>query len=162
LWFVTLNHEYRTKRGRALQERQDIVYREAKPSRTSEAKEAAPAETERNCVVRKTLSTAPTLLFRYSALTFNGHRIHYDLPYATGAEGYRGLVVHGPLQATLLLNVAAADYGARLSDISYRAVSPAIAGEPLSICANGGGEAEAYWTQSAAGRVHVEAKVTRP
>jgi 3-methylfumaryl-CoA hydratase len=74
------------------------------------------------------------MLFRYSALTFNGHRIHYDQPYVTGEEGYPGLVVHGPLQATLLLHLAAGALpGRRLARFEYRALSPAFAGEPLEV-----------------------------
>jgi 3-methylfumaryl-CoA hydratase len=75
------------------------------------------------------------MLFRYSALTFNSHRIHYDTPYATGTEGYAGLVVHGPLQATLLLDLAHARAapGLRLSRFEYRALAPTFAGLPLTI-----------------------------
>ena len=80
------------------------------------------------------------MLFRYSALTFNSHRIHYDLPYATREEGYRGLVVQGPLTATLLLQLAAAQLGDnRLKTFAFRGVSPAIGGEPLNLVMRGTG-----------------------
>ena len=76
----------------------------------------------------------PRLLFRYSALTFNTHRIHYDAPYARDIERYRGLVVHGPLTASLLLQLAAERYGEnRLARFTFRGTSPAIAGEPLHL-----------------------------
>src|SRR5207248_11533953 len=75
----------------------------------------------------------PVILFRYSAITFNGHRIHYDAPYATTVEGYEGLVVHGPLQATLLLNLAAVIGGQVPSRLSYRALAPLIGGRPFEI-----------------------------
>jgi 3-methylfumaryl-CoA hydratase len=74
------------------------------------------------------LTPSEPLLFRFSALTFNSHRIHYDLPYARDAERYRGLVVHGPLMASLLLQLAGP-----LQRFAFRAVSPAIAGEPLHL-----------------------------
>jgi 3-methylfumaryl-CoA hydratase len=75
------------------------------------------------------------MLFRYSALTFNGHRIHYDSPYVTGTEGYPGLVVHGPLQATLLLDLARehAPPGRRLAKFEYRALAPTFHGQPLAL-----------------------------
>jgi 3-methylfumaryl-CoA hydratase len=75
----------------------------------------------------------PVLLFRYSALTFNGHRIHYDQPYATEVEGYEGLVVHGPLQAILMLNLAARLSERVPSRFSYRGVSPLISGRPVRV-----------------------------
>ena len=79
---------------------------------------------------------------RYSALTFNTHRIHYDLPYARDVERYRGLVVHGPLTASLLLQLAGAQFGDnRLARFSFRGVSPAIAGEPLHLVMRGTGDA---------------------
>src|SRR3546814_9181413 len=74
------------------------------------------------------------MLFRFSALTFNTHRIHYDAPYASKVERYRALVVHGPLIASLLLQMAAKELGMnRLERFTFRAVSPAIAGEPLHL-----------------------------
>jgi len=79
-------------------------------------------------------------LFRYSALTFNSHRIHYDLPYARDVERYRGLVVHGPLTATLLLDLARRELGDNvLASFSFRGVSPAICGEALHLVMRGGG-----------------------
>ena len=87
------------------------------------------------------------MLFRYSALTFNSHRIHYDTPYVTGTEGYAGLVVHGPLQATLLLDLAHAHAapGLRLSRFEYRALAPTFGGLTLSI--NGSPAADARSAQ---------------
>ena len=81
------------------------------------------------------------MLFRYSALTFNTHRIHYDLPYAREVERYRGLVVHGPLTASLLLQLAHAQFGAnRLASFAFRGLSPAIASEPLHLVMRGAGD----------------------
>ena len=74
------------------------------------------------------------LLFRYSALTFNSHRIHYDLPYATAVEGYPGLVVQGPLTASLLLDLCARELGPdALASFAFRARTPAFAGEPIHL-----------------------------
>jgi 3-methylfumaryl-CoA hydratase len=82
----------------------------------------------------RVLSPDPRLLFRYSALTFNTHRIHYDAPYAQSVERYRGLVVHGPLTASLLLQLAASELGENaLRSFAFRGLSPAIAGEPLHL-----------------------------
>jgi 3-methylfumaryl-CoA hydratase len=75
------------------------------------------------------------LLFRYSALTFNSHRIHYDQPYVTGVEGYPGLIVHGPLLATLMLdNLRRAHPARRVAGFAFRAVSPVFDTAPFSVC----------------------------
>ena len=75
----------------------------------------------------------PVTLFRYSALTFNGHRIHYDHPHATVVEGYAGLVVHGPLQATVLMNAAARRTGTTAIHVSYRGLAPLMAGQAAAV-----------------------------
>ena len=156
LWFVAVEHEYVTDRGTAIRERHDIVYREAAKPRAS-GKPPMSEETKSSGGQRWTIETSPTLLFRYSALTFNGHRIHYDLPYATEVEGYDGLVVHGPIQATLLLNMAASLDGVAPKRFSYRGLSPAIVGTPLSICAGQAEDNGEFWVESAAGIRHMEA-----
>jgi 3-methylfumaryl-CoA hydratase len=76
----------------------------------------------------------PVLLFRYSALTMNGHRIHYDAPYAREVEGYPGLVVHGPLTATMMLEALAREVGGRVARFAFRAVQPVFAGEAMAFC----------------------------
>ena len=117
-------------RGNRITERHDIVYREdpgAGPAAQPAA--AVPWAAERVW----TITPDPVLLFRYSALTFNGHRIHYDFPYATGVEGYGGLVVHGPLQATWMLNLAADLLGRLPARFSYRGLSPLTCGQPVRI-----------------------------
>src|SRR5262249_3409205 len=102
LVFVVVHHTIRTPRGLALTEEHDIVYRD---NLQADAPVAQPqsASVEEDCA--REVSADPVLLFRYSALTFNGHRIHYDRTYVTEVEGYPGLVVHGPLIATLLLDL---------------------------------------------------------
>jgi 3-methylfumaryl-CoA hydratase len=136
LAFVDVSHETRANGTLAVVETQSIVYRDAasggvalSPAPLGEGK-FDPAGWN----AHRTLTPDPRLLFRYSALTFNTHRIHYDAPYAEQVERYRGLVVHGPLTASLLLQLAAAELGAnRLRTFSFRGLSPAIAGEPLHL-----------------------------
>jgi 3-methylfumaryl-CoA hydratase len=85
--------------------------------------------------------TDPVLLFRYSALTFNGHRIHYDFPYATAIEGYPGLVVHGPLMATLMLDLCERALGPNaLARFSFRGLGPAFCGETLIVAGRARGD----------------------
>ena len=157
LWFVAVDHVYSTGRGIAIKERHNIVYREA--ARPSAAKPAADSEPAQRPFERSVaVATSPVLLLRYSAITFNGHRIHYDLPYATGVEGYVGLVVHGPIQATLLFNMAATELGAAPRKFEYRGLSPAIAGTDILVRRGAGGEADVYWTQGENGLVHMEAR----
>lgn len=130
LVFVTVSHEISTQRGLALTETQDIVYRDPTGDigkRVDAFSNDRPAQPP-----RASIETGPILLFRYSALTFNGHRIHYDHPYATGVEGYDGLIVHGPLMATLLANLAHGELG-RLETFRFRSQSPLICGERLEL-----------------------------
>ena len=120
LCFVTLEHEVISPRGLAITERQDVVYRDLAPA--ADAKPAAPAQ--RPAEWQRELQAGPVMLFRYSAITFNGHRIHYDRDYAMREEFYPGLVVHGPLQATLLLGFGAEILGRHPVAFSFRGVSP--------------------------------------
>jgi hypothetical protein len=115
LVFVAVDHEISTPRGLAMKERHDIVYRDAA---SREAKPAAPSAAEplRKAQWSATKAADAVMLFRYSALTFNGHRIHYDWRYVTEVEGYPSLIVHGPLQATLLIEFAASIRGAALGE----------------------------------------------
>ena len=154
LCFVAVHHEVSTPRGLALRERHDIVYREA--TSLPAAATAATAEPEPADLVWE-IEASPTLLFRYSALTFNGHRIHYDQPYATAEEGYAGLVVHGPIQATLMLNIAATLAGTTTLALDYRGLSPLIAGSRFFVKAqrNPDGSIKT-WTEGADGRLRME------
>jgi 3-methylfumaryl-CoA hydratase len=130
--FVTVRHHYSTPRGLALDERQDIVYRGLGSESPSNAGTSAPAPGSRKTV--RTIRADPVLLFRYSAITFNGHRIHYDHPYVTGKEGYPGLIVHGPLQATYLLRLASELKNGRLPRLfSFRSTRPLFDGGTISI-----------------------------
>lgn len=160
LCFVAVRHEYETGRGVAVRERHDIVYREAvSGTPASPAPTAAAAAPARAADLCWTVPTDPVLLFRYSAITFNGHRIHYDFPYVTGVEGYAGLVVHGPIQATLLLNIAAQLGGAPPRQFSYRGQTPVIAGKPLTVIGARDSEGGlSCWTQAEDGTVCMQAR----
>jgi len=160
LVFVTVRHSLATERGLALVEEHDIVYREAPiPGSATVSAPPEPGTTPPAAAWHRRWWPDEVMLFRYSALTFNGHRIHYDQPYVTGEEGYPGLVVHGPLQATLLLVLAASALpDRRLARFDYRALSPAFAGAPLDVhgqpdadTASPTGEAR-VWASTAQGR----------
>lgn len=130
LLFVTVGHEYFQDGQRVLREEQDIVYREPTPPKLRDT-EALPEGQWQEMI-----EPTSTLLFRYSAVTFNGHRIHYDWPYATEVEGYPGLVVHGPLIATLNLRAfTKAHPNAHLRRFSFRGVRPLIS--PKSFVVSG-------------------------
>lgn len=119
--FVTVDHHYEQDGVEAIHEQQDLVYREPR------ALPARPGEPLPPLQWRRTIEPDPTLLFRYSAVTFNSHRIHYDWPYATATEGYAGLVVHGPLIATLVLDAfLQAHPGARPTDFRFRGLRPLL------------------------------------
>lgn len=97
------------------------------------------------------------LLFRYSALTFNGHRIHYDCPYVTEAAGYPGLIVHGPLQATLLMGLATEARGSTPRRFGFRGVAPLFAAGPFVGKAGPNGEGLRLWIEDAGGRTTMTA-----
>lgn len=128
LLFVTLRHDYLQDGNLCLREEQDIVFRQPSPPRLGDSQALPPADWQHS------VEPTPTLLMRYSAVTFNAHRIHYDWPYATQVEGYPGLVVHGPLIATLNLRAfCQANPQARLRRFAYRGVRPLIAPEPFQV-----------------------------
>ena len=128
--FVTVRHTLAGSKGAAFVEEQDIVYREAaKPGEKQRAPKPAPAD----ATWIKKIMADPVLLFRFSALTFNGHRIHYDQPYVTGTEGYPGLIVHGPLMGLLQMELARRSNPGRIAgSFEFRALSPVYAG-PFSV-----------------------------
>ena len=145
LAFVTLRHEVRQRNAPVLTEDQDIVYRESggaigeSPVETGEADE------------RRALVLNEVALFRYSALTFNAHRIHYDADYAREL-GYGGLMVHGPLLATKLAGFAQERLGA-LRSFEFRATAPLILGDVAWLCRAGG----RYWVEGPRRRICMEA-----
>ncbi|MBO9422549.1 MaoC family dehydratase N-terminal domain-containing protein [Labrenzia sp. R4_2] len=149
LVFVTVRHEYSCRGRVCISERQDIVYKDVTPPRTAPA-HAAPDETEPN-TLKSVVTPDPTLLFRYSALTFNAHRIHYDHVYTTRTEAYPGLVVHGPLQATLLLNIAAEALGHTPGRFSFRGAAPVTLPCRLHLHCRDDGSEGAVWCQDQTG-----------
>ncbi|HFZ8995309.1 TPA: MaoC family dehydratase N-terminal domain-containing protein [Citrobacter freundii] len=154
LCFVTVDHTLSVGGVPAIRERQDIVYRAAATPATIASGERREGDRE------ITLATPSTLLFRYSALTFNAHRIHYDLPYATEQEGYTGLVVQGPLQASLMFNLAASCAERVPSRFRYRGQAPLIAGPGFRTAAawDAGGEQLQLWTQDMFGAINMQAE----
>ncbi|MEQ1494857.1 MAG: MaoC family dehydratase N-terminal domain-containing protein [Novosphingobium sp.] len=134
--FVDVLHETSGERGLAVREVQTLVYRAASAPGIAPAPPPPGdgAFDATGWTAHHALAPSEALLFRYSALTFNSHRIHYDQPYAMSAENYRGLVVHGPLTATLLLQLAQRERGCNaLRTFMFRGASPAICGELLHL-----------------------------
>lgn len=128
--FVTLRHLLKVNGHVCVEEEQDIVYREAGRNGAPPPPEALTAAPP----VSRIVTIDPVKLFRFSALTFNAHRIHYDLPYTRDVEGYPGLVVHGPFIATLLMDHFLRDApAAQVSSFSFRAQRPIFAGEPFTL-----------------------------
>ena len=150
LVFVTVRHTVKVGDVPSVIEEQDIVYREAaKVSDASPPGKAAPTTAGWS----REVNPDPVLLFRYSALTFNSHRIHYDKDYATGEEHYLGLVVHGPLQTTLLLDLCRRHSEALVKRLEYRAMSPLFHDQPFTVNGQfdaGTNKAE-VWTANAVG-----------
>ena len=163
LAFVNVEHETRANGTLSVIETQTLVYREAAPS---DAPLSPPEPGEGTFDVSKwdshrTLTPDPRLLFRYSALTFNTHRIHYDAPYSREVERYRGLVVHGPLTASLLLQLAARDLGDNaLRTFEFRGVSPAIVDEPLHLVMRESGDGYELGAFARDGRQVTKAKAS--
>ncbi|MHC0055388.1 HTD2 family dehydratase [Actibacterium sp. D379-3] len=157
LCLVTVEHRIDSDGALAVTERQDIIYRAAGPAAPPSAAPPA-AEAAPEGRYRRAIDASPTLLFRYSALTFNGHRIHYDAPYARAEEGYPGLVVHGPLQATLLLQFAEALRGKRPAQIGFRGLSPLFDTAGFTLNAQDEGDGLRLWTAAEGGPVAMEAR----
>ena len=138
LCFVTVEHTTQCDEKVCIVEQQDIVYKEATPPGTALP---TPPRHEVEAQWSQNFTPDTTLLFRYSALTFNGHRIHYDLPYARDEEGYPALVVQGPLNATLLQKFALEHGGGkRLSEFNFKGVNPLFVGRDFQLEGSPGDE----------------------
>ncbi|MDE2804309.1 MAG: acyl-CoA dehydrogenase [Gemmatimonadota bacterium] len=142
LVFVTVGHTLLQDGHASVEEKQVIVYREVGPRLATAPARATPTAPRERAARPRTPPAAtwtetfvPTAvtLFQFSALTYNGHRIHYDHPYVTGREGYRGLLVHGPLTALLLLDAARRHGNAAVSSFRYRALAPLFVDEPITL-----------------------------
>ena len=150
LVFVTVKHEISAEGRPAVREEHDIVYRNAaQPGDPPPKTKSAPAQAGWSIG----LTADPVLLFRYSALTFNGHRIHYDLDYVRQEEHYPGLIVHGPLQTTLLLELCRNHERRPVKRLEYRALHPVFHTERFTVNGNlaSDGSCAALWTANAAG-----------
>ncbi|MBK1782757.1 hypothetical protein [Prauserella cavernicola] len=159
LAFVTVRSEYRQRGELRLTEELDYVYRSGDdaPRAFTTTTEPPPAD---EAPWRLTPATDPTVLFRFSALTANTHRIHYDLPYATGVEGYPGLVVHGPLLAVLMLELVRRNTSRPVASLSFRLRRPVFAGDRVVVTGGPAGDdgAELAVASAAEGR-HATASV---
>jgi len=154
--FVTLRHEIFCDGETAVVERQDLVYREAAVAMAPSPAGDAAAESDGARVVQ----ADPVLLFRFSALTFNGHRIHYDRDYARDVEFYAGLVVHGPLVATLLMDhFLRAQPRQAVKKFSFRAQSPLLDTAPVALNLAAEPTGASLWAAHPGGKVGMSAKV---
>ena len=159
LVFVKVQHEIRADGRLAIDEQHDIVYRDL-AARGEPAPAGVPAPADAQWTRR--IEPDDVLLFRYSALTFNGHRIHYDRRYVTTVEGYPGLVVHGPLIATLLLDLLRRELpDATVTGFSFKAVSPIFDVAPFHVC---GRRDDAHtvklWARTPEGNLAMDASAT--
>jgi 3-methylfumaryl-CoA hydratase len=150
LVFVLMRHEIADEHGIAIHEEQDIVFRDSPDPKAPPVK---PQPAPPGAVWRREVRPDPTLLFRYSALTFNTHRIHYDRPYTTGIEGYPALLVHGPLIATLLMDLCRRQHAKRLVRFDYRAASPLFDNAPFTLNGRPDGDQAQVWAANAEGGV---------
>ncbi|WP_332827904.1 FAS1-like dehydratase domain-containing protein [Ramlibacter sp.] len=160
LVFVLVRHELRNTAGLAVSEEHDIVYRAPpQPGDPAPPPQAAPAQ----AAWSREIVPDDVLLFRYSALTFNGHRIHYDRKYVTEVEGYPGLIVHGPLIATLLLDLLRRQLPeARVRSFNFKAVRPTFDLHPFRVCGqpSADGRSVRLWAQDHEGWLTMQAEAT--
>jgi 3-methylfumaryl-CoA hydratase len=156
LVFVTVRHEIRNAAGMAMTEEHDIVYRE---NPRADAPVPAPQAAPTGESFSREIAPDAVLLFRYSALTFNSHRIHYDRTYVTQVEGYPGLIVHGPLIATLLTELARGESPQQqMRSFSFRAVRPLFDIHRFTVCGTRDGKKMALWTRDHEGSLTMEAQ----
>ena len=155
LCFVTVGHEVSADGRAVLSERQDIVYRDVDKGGAAVTPEPAPTGQH-----VKEITPTPTLLFRYSAMTFNGHRIHYDRNFCTQDEGYPGLVVHGPMQATQLCQFAADLRGTPPKRFEFRSLSPLFDNDDYALHAEETPEGLSLWTARPGGPIAMKATAT--
>lgn len=155
LVFVTVLHEISNASGVAIREEHDIVYRDAPaPGAASPQSVAAPTDEQ----FGRTVTPDPVLLMRYSALTFNGHRIHYDRPYAMQEEGYPGLVVHGPLIATLLMETLRGVHPEKtVRSFEFKAVSPLFDTDAFTLNGKLEGNTARLWARGSQGQLAMQA-----
>jgi 3-methylfumaryl-CoA hydratase len=157
LVFVLVRHEFHGANGLTITEEHDIVYR-GLPAAVLSAPAFVAAPTD--CAWQRIIVPDDVLLFRYSALTFNGHRIHYDRRYVTEVEGYPGLIVHGPLIATLLLDLLRRNLpGVAIAAFEFKALKPLFDIAPFSVHGQpeGDGKTVRLWARDAEGGLAMSA-----
>ncbi|MDE0304645.1 MAG: acyl dehydratase [Albidovulum sp.] len=152
LAFVHLKHLYSQHGDLAIEETQTLVYRSAEPE--SPRRKIPPAPYGETVAISRSFNSS--MLFRFSALTFNGHRIHYDADYCRAFEGYPSQVVHGPLLALLLANLARSSMGS-LNSFTYRAIAPLFANEEAEFCFRGSDGVSDSWVRGPNGRLCMSA-----
>lgn len=154
LCFVTVLDEYFVGEELAISEEEDIVYRE---DPAPDAPKPPPTPAPDDAEVSEVVTPREIMLYRYSALTFNGHRIHYDVDYARDVEGYAGLVFHGPLTATLLADLAWRTFGKDLKTLRYRGVAPISGMAPFRIEGRREGKGMQLWAKLQDGSLALQA-----
>jgi 3-methylfumaryl-CoA hydratase len=154
LCFVTVQHELSVEGDIKISEQQDLVYRED-PAPDTPAPPPKPTPTDAD--FSRVITPTEVMLFRFSALTFNGHRIHYDRDYSSNVEGYGGLVFHGPLTATLLADMAVSETGGTLASFSFRGVAPLLDTEPFTISGTRQGQSLKLWATTPSGGLAMDA-----
>lgn len=159
LIFLTLRHRLANGSGDAIDEEQSIVYRAPAPANPETIRPAATRGERKPADWREAFVPDTRLLFRYSAVTFNAHRIHYDQDYARSVEGYRLPVVHGPLTATLLLDRFLRRRRERLAEFRFRALAPLFATEEMQLCGAIDGAGGELWAETPDGDIAMSAAI---
>lgn len=154
LCFVTVQHDLTVRGDARVSEQQELVFRDD-PDPSTPTPEPRPARVDHE--FGRVITPSEVMLFRYSALTFNAHRIHYDRDYARTVEGYPDLVVHGPLTATLLADLAVGQTGRRLATFSFRALSPLFDTDPFHIAGACDGDSLELWAATSTGGLAMSA-----
>jgi 3-methylfumaryl-CoA hydratase len=158
LVFVSVEHRYEDSKGLAIEERQDLVYRAPPSAANNTITLYAPPAKDADW--QRTVTPDPVMLFRYSALTYNAHRIHYDRDFCREHEGYPGLVVHGPLIATLLVDLFLRNNpGAGVAEFTYRAQMPLFDTAPFTLNGAASPDGAELWALSPEGQVAMTAQL---
>ena len=159
LVFVTVRHEVKSQLGILLiREEQDIVYKKSNPTKPVKSTQSIMPAAQ----FTKTYTPNSTMLFRYSALTFNGHRIHYDMDYCRKTEGYQNLVIHGPLNATMLAGFAEEISNIKLDTFRYQGLSPAVLGTSITLHASIDERTITLWATMENGTICMKAEAGLP
>lgn len=164
MYFVTVKHSVYAKNELVIVEEQDIVYRDVSNQVQPAVSQSAiptPSIESKPFSYKQAFPIDTPTLFRYSALTFNSHKIHYDRPYAMQEEGYPGLVVHGPLLATLLVHYFKQNYpNKHIATFDFRALSPVFDFDHIYVCGDVKQQNAELWIEKASGQIAMKANIT--